>query len=156
MKKTIKSLFAVLAVLAVTTLAACSLFLQKTTLVNTQIAGDKTTITYYTKRNSDKVVKQEALSEVTLSKLMGSKSKKQTNAAYAKMKAAVKPYKGLAGVTTEVKRDGDKATQKITIDYTKVNMKKLKAAEGAGTGTADSVSLKQSVGVLKAAGYEEK
>lgn len=156
MKKILKALVAAVAVLGITVLAGCTLFEHKTTLVNTQVAGAKTTIVYYTKRNSDKVQEQSLTSENDLTKLIGSKKEKDLDAAYKTLKKSVNPYKGLKGVTTKVTRKGNNVTQNVTIDYTKVDMDKLKDAQGLGEGTKNTVSLKDSVSTLKAAGFKEQ
>lgn len=156
MKKILKALIAAAAVLSITVLAGCTLFMHKTTLVNTQVAGAKTTMVYYTKRNSDKVQQQSLTSENDLTKLIGSKKKKDLDSAYNSLKKSVNSYKGLKGVTTKVTRKGNTVTQNITIDYTKVDMDKLKAAQGLGKGTKNTVSLKDSVNTLKAAGFKEQ
>ena len=111
---------------------------------------------YYTKRNSDKVQQQSLTSENDLTKLIGSKKKKDLDSAYNSLKKSVNSYKGLKGVTTKVTRKGNTVTQNITIDYTKVDMQKLKDAQGLDKGTKNTVSLKDSVNTLKAAGFKEQ
>lgn len=156
MKKILKALAAFAAVLSITVLAGCTLFEQKTTMVNTQVAGAKTTIVYYTKHNSDKVLQQRLTSENDMTKLLGTKNKNTLDAAYKQLKKTVNAYKGIKGVTTKISRKDNTVTQEVSIDYTKADMKKLKKAQGLGAGTKNSVSLKDSVSTLEAAGFKKQ
>ncbi|MFD1392314.1 DUF1307 domain-containing protein [Lacticaseibacillus jixianensis] len=156
MKRILKALVAAVAVLSLTVLAGCTLFEQKTTLVNTQVAGAKATMIYYTKHNSDKVLQQKLINENDMVKLLGTKKKTIMDAAYKEMKKSVNSYKNLKGVTTKVSRNGNTVTQEVLIDYTKVDMKKLKKAQGLDASTRNTVSLKDSVSTLKAAGFKKQ
>ncbi len=112
--------------------------------------GVKTEITVY--YESDKVTKQTTVNTMNYEKMAVTKDELKDVAMPVSEK-----YQGIDGVEQKIVFDDDKAVETLTIDYTKVDLKKLKDLPGMDIDTdVESVSLKDTEESLLSQGFTKK
>lgn len=113
-------------------------------------SGVKTEITVY--YESDKVTKQTTVNTMDYEKMAVTKDELKDVAMPVSEK-----YQGIDGVEQKIVFDDDKAVETLTIDYTKVDLKKLKDLPGMDIDTdVASVSLKDTEESLLSQGFTKK
>ena len=113
-------------------------------------SGVKTEITVY--YESDKVTKQTTVNTMDYEKMAVTKDELKDVAMPVSEK-----YQGIDGVEQKIVFDDDKAVETLTIDYTKVDLKKLKDLPGMDIDTdVESVSLKDTEESLLRQGFTKK
>ena len=113
-------------------------------------SGVKTEITVY--YESDKVTKQTTVNTMDYEKMAVTKDELKDVAMPVSEK-----YQGIDGVEQKIVFDDDKAVETLTIDYTKVDLKKLKDLPGIDIDTdVKSVSLKDTEESLLSQGFTKK
>lgn len=113
-------------------------------------SGVKTEITVY--YESDKVTKQTTVNTMDYKKMAVTKDELKDVAMPVSEK-----YQGIDGVEQKIVFDDDKAVETLTIDYTKVDLKKLKDLPGMDIDTdVESVSLKDTEESLLSQGFTKK
>ena len=113
-------------------------------------SGVKTEITVY--YESDKVTKQTTVNTMNYEKMAVTKDELKDVAMPVSEK-----YQGIDGVEQKIVFDDDKAVETLTIDYTKVDLKKLKDLPGMDIDTdVESVSLKNTEESLLSQGFTKK
>lgn len=113
-------------------------------------SGVKTEITVY--YESDKVTKQTTVNTMNYEKMAVTKDELKDVAMPVSEK-----YQGIDGVEQKIVFDDDKAVETLTIDYTKVDLKKLKDLPGMDIDTdVESVSLKDTEESLLNQGFTKK
>lgn len=113
-------------------------------------SGVKTEITVY--YESDKVIKQTTVNTMDYEKMAVTKDELKDVAMPVSEK-----YQGIDGVEQKIVFDDDKAVETLTIDYTKVDLKKLKDLPGMDIDTdVESVSLKDTEESLLSQGFTKK
>lgn len=113
-------------------------------------SGVKTEITVY--YESDKVTKQTTVNTMNYEKMAVTKDELKDVAMPVSEK-----YQGIDGVEQKIVFDDDKAVETLTIDYTKVDLKKLKDLPGMDIDTdVESVSLKDIEESLLSQGFTKK
>ena len=113
-------------------------------------SGVKTEITVY--YESDKVTKQTTVNTMDYEKMAVPKDELKDVAMPVSEK-----YQGIDGVEQKIVFDDDKAVETLTIDYTKVDLKKLKDLPGMDIDTdVESVSLKDTEESLLSQGFTKK
>ena len=113
-------------------------------------SGVKTEITVY--YESDKVTKQTTVNTMNYEKMAVTKDELKDVAMPVSEK-----YQGIDGVEQKIVFDDDKAVETLTIDYTKVDLKKLKDLPGMDIDTdVESVSLKDTEESLLSQGFAKK
>lgn len=113
-------------------------------------SGVKTEITVY--YESDKVTKQTTVNTMDYEKMAVTKDELKEVAMPVSEK-----YQGIDGVEQKIVFDDNKAVETLTIDYTKVDLKKLKDLPGMDIDTdVESVSLKDTEESLLSQGFTKK
>ena len=113
-------------------------------------SGVKTEITVY--YESDKVTKQTTVNTMDYEKMALTKDELKEVAMPVSEK-----YQGIDGVEQKIVFDDNKAVETLTIDYTKVDLKKLKDLPGMDIDTdVESVSLKDTEESLLSQGFTKK
>ena len=113
-------------------------------------SGVKTEITVY--YESDKVTKQTTVNTMDYEKMAVTKDELKEVAMPVSEK-----YQGIDGVEQKIVFDDDKAVETLSIDYTKVDLKKLKDLPGMDIDTdVESVSLKDTEESLLSQGFTKK
>lgn len=113
-------------------------------------SGVKTEITVY--YESDKVTKQTTVNTMDYEKMAVTKDELKDVAMPVSEK-----YQGIDGVEQKIVFEDDKAVETLTIDYTKVDLKKLKDLPGMDIDTdVESVSLKDTEESLLSQGFTKK
>ena len=113
-------------------------------------SGVKTEITVY--YESDKVTKQTTVNTMDYEKMAVTKDELKDVAMPVSEK-----YQGIYGVEQKIVFDDNKAVETLTIDYTKVDLKKLKDLPGMDIDTdVESVSLKDTEESLLSQGFTKK
>lgn len=113
-------------------------------------SGVKTEITVY--YESDKVTKQTTVNTMNYEKMAVTKDELKDVAMPVSEK-----YQGIDGVEQKIVFEDDKAVETLTIDYTKVDLKKLKDLPGMDIDTdVESVSLKDTEESLLSQGFTKK
>ena len=113
-------------------------------------SGVKTEITVY--YESNKVTKQTTVNTMDYEKMAVTKDELKDVAMPVSEK-----YQGIDGVEQKIVFDDDKAVETLTIDYTKVDLKKLKDLPGMDIDTdVESVSLKDTEESLLSQGFTKK
>ncbi len=113
-------------------------------------SGVKTEIAVY--YESDKVTKQTTVNTMDYEKMAVTKDELKDVAMPVSEK-----YQGIDGVEQKIVFDDDKAVETLTIDYTKVDLKKLKDLPGMDIDTdVESVSLKDTEESLLSQGFTKK
>ena len=145
MKKIISIISAILLIFV----AGCSAKEQSSTYV-LEKNGVKIELTYY--HDGDKVLRQTANNTMNY---------KEMGATKDEVKKALEPlakqYQGIDGLEEKIDFQDDKAVETLTIDYTKVDLKKLKDLPGMDIDTdVESVSLKDTEESLLSQGFTKK
>ena len=113
-------------------------------------SGVKTEITVY--YESDKVTKQTTVNTMDYEKMAVTKDELKDVAMPVSEK-----YQGIDGVEQKIVFDDDNAVETLTIDYTKVDLKKLKDLPGMDIDTdVERVSLKDTEESLLSQGFTKK
>ena len=146
MKRIVTILSAVLLIF----LAGCSSSKDGSKTYVLEKSGVKTEITVY--YESDKVTKQTTVNTMDYEKMAVTKDELKDVAMPVSEK-----YQGIDGVEQKIVFDDDKAVETLTIDYTKVDLKKLKDLPGMDIDTdVESVSLKDTEESLLSQGFTKK
>ena len=145
MKKIISIISAILLIFV----AGCSAKEQSSTYV-LEKNGVKIELTYY--HDGDKVLRQTANNTMNY---------KEMGATKDEVKKALEPmakqYQGIDGLEEKIDFQDDKAVETLTIDYTKVDLTKLKDLPGMDIDTdVESVSLKDTEESLLSQGFTKK
>lgn len=144
-----KRILTILSAILLIFVAGCSSKNGSKTFVSEK-SGVKTEITVY--YESDKVTKQTTVNTMDYEKMAVTKDELKDVAMPVSEK-----YQGIDGVEQKIVFDDDKAVETLTIDYTKVDLKKLKDLPGMDIDSdVESVSLKNTEESLLSQGFTKK
>lgn len=144
-----KRILTILSAILLIFVAGCSSKNGSKTFVSEK-SGVKTEITVY--YEGDKVTKQTTVNTMDYEKMAVTKDELKDVAMPVSEK-----YQGIDGVEQKIVFDDDKAVETLTIDYTKVDLKKLKDLPGMDIDTdVESVSLKDTEESLLSQGFTKK
>jgi uncharacterized lipoprotein lmo0207 len=145
-----KRILTILSAVLLIFLAGCSSSKDGSKTYVMEKSGVKTEITVY--YESDKVTKQTTVNTMDYEKMAVTKDELKDVAMPVSEK-----YQGIDGVEQKIVFDDDKAVETLTIDYTKVDLKKLKDLPGMDIDTdVESVSLKDTEESLLSQGFTKK
>ena len=145
-----KRILTILSAVLLIFLAGCSSSKDGSKTYVLEKSGVKTEITVY--YNGDKVTKQTTVNTMDYEKMAVTKDEFKDVAMPVSEK-----YQGIDGVEQKIVFDDDKAIETLTIDYTKVDLKKLKDLPGMEIDTdVESVSLKDTEESLLSQGFTKK
>ena len=145
-----KRILTILSAILLIFLAGCSSSKDGSKTYVLEKSGVKTEITVY--YESDKVTKQTTVNTMDYEKMAVTKDELKDVAMPVSEK-----YQGIDGVEQKIVFDDDKAVETLTIDYTKVDLKKLKDLPGMDIDTdVESVSLKDTEESLLSQGFTKK
>ena len=145
-----KRILTILSAVILIFLAGCSSSKDGSKTYVLEKSGVKTEITVY--YESDKVTKQTTVNTKDYEKMAVTKDELKDVAMPVSEK-----YQGIDGVEQKIVFDDDKAVETLTIDYTKVDLKKLKDLPGMDIDTdVESVSLKDTEESLLSQGFTKK
>ena len=145
-----KRILTILSAVLLIFLAGCSSSKDGSKTYVLEKSGVKTEITVY--YESDKVTKQTTVNTMDYEKMAVTKDELKDVAMPVSEK-----YQGIDGVEQKIVFDDDKAVETLTIDYTKVDLKKLKDLPGMDIDTdVESVSLKNTEESLLSQGFTKK
>lgn len=145
-----KRILTILSAVLLIFLAGCSSSKDGSKTYVLEKSGVKTEITVY--YESDKVTKQTTVNTMDYEKMAVTKDELKDVALSVSEK-----YQGIDGVEQKIVFDDDKAVETLTIDYTKVDLKKLKDLPGMDIDTdVESVSLKDTEESLLSQGFTKK
>ena len=145
-----KRILTILSAVLLIFLAGCSSSKDGSKTYVLEKSGVKTEITVY--YESDKVTKQTTVNTMDYEKMAVTKDELKDVAM-----PVSKKYQGIDGVEQKIVFDDDKAVETLTIDYTKVDLKKLKDLPGMDIDTdVESVSLKDTEESLLSQGFTKK
>ena len=145
-----KRILTILSAVLLIFLAGCSSSKDGSKTYVLEKSGVKTEITVY--YESDKVTKQTTVNTMNYEKMAVTKDELKDVAMPVSEK-----YQGIDGVEQKIVFDDDKAVETLTIDYTKVDLKKLKDLPGMDIDTdVESVSLKDTEESLLSQGFTKK
>ena len=145
-----KRILTILSAVLLIFLAGCSSSKDGSKTYVLEKSGVKTEITVY--YESDKVTKQTTVNTMDYEKMAVTKDELKDVAMTVSEK-----YQGIDGVEQKIVFDDDKAVETLTIDYTKVDLKKLKDLPGMDIDTdVESVSLKDTEESLLSQGFTKK
>lgn len=145
-----KRILTILSAVLLIFLAGCSSSKDGSKTYVLEKSGVKTEITVY--YESDKVTKQTTVNTMDYEKMAVTKDELKDVAMSVSEK-----YQGIDGVEQKIVFDDDKAVETLTIDYTKVDLKKLKDLPGMDIDTdVESVSLKDTEESLLSQGFTKK
>ena len=145
-----KRILTILSAILLIFLAGCSSSKDGSKTYVLEKSGVKTEITVY--YESDKVTKQTTVNTKDYEKMAVTKDELKDVAMPVSEK-----YQGIDGVEQKIVFDDDKAVETLTIDYTKVDLKKLKDLPGMDIDTdVESVSLKDTEESLLSQGFTKK
>ena len=145
-----KRILTILSAVLLIFLAGCSSSKDGSKTYVLEKSGVKTEITVY--YESDKVTKQTTVNTMNYEKMAVTKDELKDVAMPVSEK-----YQGIDGVEQKIVFDDDKAVETLTIDYTKVDLKKLKDLPGMDIDTdVESVSLKNTEESLLSQGFTKK
>ena len=145
-----KRILTILSAVLLIFLAGCSSSKDGSKTYVLEKSGVKTEITVY--YESDKVTKQTTVNTMDYEKMAVTKDELKDVAMPVSEK-----YQGIDGVEQKIVFDDDKAVETLTIDYTKVDLKKLKDFPGMDIDTdVESVSLKDTEESLLSQGFTKK
>ena len=145
-----KRILTILSAVLLIFLAGCSSSKDGSKTYVLEKSGVKTEITVY--YESDKVTKQTTVNTMDYEKMAVTKDELKDVAMPLSEK-----YQGIDGVEQKIVFDDDKAVETLTIDYTKVDLKKLKDLPGMDIDTdVESVSLKDTEESLLSQGFTKK
>ena len=144
-----KRILTILSAILLIFVAGCSSKNGSKTFVSEK-SGVKTEITVY--YEGDKVTKQTTIDTMNYEQMAVTKDEFKDMAMQISEK-----YQGIDGVEQKIVFDDDKAVETLTIDYTKVDLKKLKDLPGMDIDTdVESVSLKDTEESLLSQGFTKK
>lgn len=144
-----KRILTILSAILLIFVAGCSSKNGSKTFVSEK-SGVKTEITVY--YEGDKVTKQTTIDTMNYEQMSVTKDEFKDMAMPISEK-----YQGIDGVEQKIVFDDDKAVETLTIDYTKVDLKKLKDLPGMDIDTdVESVSLKNTEESLLSQGFKAK
>ena len=144
-----KRILTILSAILLIFVAGCSSKNGSKTFVSEK-SGVKTEITVY--YEGDKVTKQTTVNTMDYEKMAVTKDELKDVAMPVSEK-----YQGIDGVEQKIVFDDDKAVETLTIDYTKVDLKKLKDLPGMDIDSdVESVSLKNTEESLLSQGFTKK
>ena len=144
-----KRILTILSAILLIFVAGCSSKNGSKTFVSEK-SGVKTEITVY--YEGDKVTKQTTIDTINYEQMSVTKDEFKDMAMPISEK-----YQGIDGVEQKIVFDDDKAVETLTIDYTKVDLKKLKDLPGMDIDTdVESVSLKNTEESLLSQGFKAK
>ncbi len=145
-----KRILTILSAILLIFLAGCSSSKDSSKTYILEKSGVKTEITVY--YDGDKVTKQTTVNTMDYEKMGVTKDELKEVAMPVSEK-----YQGIDGVEQKIVFDDDKAVETLTIDYTKVDLKKLKDLPGMEIDTdVESVSLKDTEESLLGQGFKKK
>lgn len=145
-----KRILTILSAILLIFLAGCSSSKDGSKTYVLEKSGVKTEITIY--YDGDKVTKQTTVNTMDYEKMAVTKDDFKDMAMQISEK-----YQGIDGVEQKIVFDDDKAVETLTIDYTKVDLKKLKDLPGMDIDTdVESVSLKNTEESLLSQGFTKK
>ena len=145
-----KRILTILSAVLLIFLAGCSSSKDGSKTYVLEKSGVKTEITVY--YESDKVTKQTTVNTMDYEKMAVTKDELKEVAMPVSEK-----YQGIDGVEQKIVFDDNKAVETLTIDYTKVDLKKLKDLPGMDIDTdVESVSLKDTEESLLSQGFTKK
>ena len=145
-----KRILTILSAVLLIFLAGCSSSKDGSKTYVLEKSGVKTEITVY--YESDKVTKQTTVNTMDYEKMAVTKDELKDVAMPVSEK-----YQGIDGVEQKIVFDDDKAVETLTINYTKVDLKKLKDLPGMDIDTdVESVSLKDTEESLLSQGFTKK
>ena len=145
-----KRILTILSAVLLIFLAGCSSSKDGSKTYVLEKSGVKTEITVY--YESDKVTKQTTVNTMDYEKMAVTKDELKDVAMPVSEK-----YQVIDGVEQKIVFDDDKAVETLTIDYTKVDLKKLKDLPGMDIDTdVESVSLKDTEESLLSQGFTKK
>ena len=145
-----KRILTILSAVLLIFLAGCSSSKDGSKTYVLEKSGVKTEITVY--YESDKVTKQTTVNTMDYEKMAVTKDELKDVAMPVSEK-----YQGIDGVEQKIVFDDNKAVETLTIDYTKVDLKKLKDLPGMDIDTdVESVSLKDTEESLLSQGFTKK
>ena len=145
-----KRILTILSAVLLIFLAGCSSSKDGSKTYVLEKSGVKTEITVY--YESDKVTKQTTVNTMDYEKMAVTKDELKDVAMPVSEK-----YQGIDGVEQKIVFDDDKAVETLTIDYTNVDLKKLKDLPGMDIDTdVESVSLKDTEESLLSQGFTKK
>lgn len=145
-----KRILTILSAILLIFLAGCSSSKDGSKTYVLEKSGVKTEITIY--YDGDKVNKQTTVNTMNYEKMAVTKDELKEVAMPVSEK-----YQGIDGVEQKIVFDDDKAVETLTIDYTKVDLKKLKDLPGMDIDTdVESVSLKETEESLLSQGFTKK
>ena len=145
-----KRILTILSAVLLIFLAGCSSSKDGSKTYVLEKSGVKTEITVY--YESDKVTKQTTVNTMDYEKMAVTKDELKDVAMPVSEK-----YQGIDGVEQKIVFDDDKAVETLTIEYTKVDLKKLKDLPGMDIDTdVESVSLKDTEESLLSQGFTKK
>ncbi len=144
-----KRILTILSAILLIFIAGCSSKNGSKTFVSEK-SGVKTEITVY--YEGDKVTKQTTIDTMNYEQMAVTKDELKDVAMPVSEK-----YQGIDGVEQKIVFDDDKAVETLTIDYTKVDLKKLKDLPGMDIDSdVESVSLKNTEESLLSQGFTKK
>ena len=144
-----KRILTILSAVLLIFVAGCSSKNGSKTFVSEK-SGVKTEITVY--YEGDKVTKQTTIDTMNYEQMAVTKDEFKDMAMPISEK-----YQGIDGVEQKIVFDDDKAVETLTIDYTKVDLKKLKDLPGMDIDSdVESVSLKNTEESLLSQGFTKK
>lgn len=144
-----KRILTILSAVLLIFVAGCSSKNGSKTFVSEK-SGVKTEITVY--YEGDKVTKQTTIDTMNYEQMAVTKDEFKDMAMPISEK-----YQGIDGVEQKIVFDDDKAVETLTIDYTKVDLKKLKDLPGMDIDSdVESVSLKNTEESLLSQGFKAK
>ena len=144
-----KRILTILSAILLIFVAGCSSKNGSKTFVSEK-SGVKTEITVY--YEGDKVTKQTTIDTMNYEQMAVTKDEFKDMAMPISEK-----YQGIDGVEQKIVFDDDKAVETLTIDYTKVDLKKLKDLPGMDIDSdVESVSLKNTEESLLSQGFKAK
>ncbi|MCU9533620.1 DUF1307 domain-containing protein [Streptococcus sp. CSL10205-OR2] len=111
-------------------------------------------ITYYYKKDTDEVTKQEAYTQMSYDFL----GVKDAEAAKAKLEQFTSMYEGIEGVTEKIEFGETSLTQTVTLDYTKANfadLSQIPGIESINLENSDYISLDKSIQLIEQQGFKE-
>ena len=145
-----KRILTVLSAILLIFLAGCSSSKDGSKIYVMEKSGVKTEITVY--YEGDKVTKQTTVNTMDYEKMAVTKDELKDVALPVSEK-----YQGIDGVEQKIEFNDNEAIETLTIDYTKVDLNKLKDLPGMDIDTdVESVSLKNTEESLLSQGFTKK
>ncbi|MGT2771437.1 DUF1307 domain-containing protein [Streptococcus marimammalium] len=111
-------------------------------------------ITYYYKKGTDEIIKQEAFTEMSYSFL----GVKDAEAAKETLEQLTSMYEGVKGVTEKIEFGKKSLTQTITLDYTEASfadLSQIPGIESINLEYSDYISLEKSIQLIEKQDFKE-